>query len=217
MKLKSVIFSALAAIAMLAGCQKENDNLGGMPTIVISETEMAFGVESGEKTLTVKANRDWKVEYEADWIEVSPKSGKASATPQTVTVTVLANDGAGAYDRSEDVKFTIGMDDEYLTVTQTGAAGSAEALIAYENDFDKEVANKSYGSSGSSWPYCDQFDGWKNEKGSGAASVVYRFKSASPRASSNNNNIWLPKTGGYLSNTFACKMPEMPTGNAPSI
>lgn len=199
MKLKSVIFSALAAIAMLAGCQKENDNLGGMPTIVISETEMAFGVESGEKTLTVKANRDWKVEYEADWIEVSPKSGKASATPQTVTVTVLANDGAGAYDRSEDVKFTIGMDDEYLTVTQTGAAGSAEALIAYENDFDKEVANKSYGSSGSSWPYCDQFDGWKNEKGSGAASVVYKFKSASPRASSNNNNIWLPKTGGYLS------------------
>lgn len=171
MKLKSVIFSALAAIAMLAGCQKENDNLGGMPTIVISETEMAFGVESGEKTLTVKANRDWKVEYEADWIEVSPKSGKASATPQTVTVTVLANDGAGAYDRSEDVKFTIGMDDEYLTVTQTGAAGSAEALIVYSNDFDITKAQNNSG-----WPYLDSnYDIWDNKKGSGAESVTYAF------------------------------------------
>lgn len=171
MKLKSVIFSALAAIAMLAGCQKENDNLGGMPTIVISETEMDFGVESGEKTLTVKANRDWKVEYEADWIEVSPKSGKASASAQTVTVTVLANDGAGAYDRSEDVKFTIGMDDEYLTVTQTGAAGSAEALIVYSNDFDITKAQNNSG-----WPYLDSnYDIWDNKKGSGAESVTYAF------------------------------------------
>ena len=103
-----------------------------------------------------RASRDWMVETDADWVVVSPESGLASADAQTVTVTVLENTGL---DRSVDVKFTIGMKSKYLTVNQAGPKGSAENLIVYYNDYDKEVAEKTYGS-GSSWPYLDQFDGF---------------------------------------------------------
>ena len=65
----------------------------------------------------------------------------------------------------------------------------------YSNNFDKVVSSK---NSSGNWPYCNEFDGWKNEAGSGAANVTYTFKSASARATSGNNNIWLPKSGAYF-------------------
>jgi len=195
MKLKNLFWGALASLAVFAACEEPEQNLG-TPDIGLSVTEMTFDTAGGEQTLTVTATRDWMVETDADWVVVSPESGSASSEAQTVTVSVLENTGL---DREVDLKFTIGMKSKYLTVSQAGPGGSAEALIVYANDFDKAVSEKKYGSSGSSWPFCDQFDGWKNEKGTGLGSVSYAFKSASPRASSNNNNIWLPKTGGYLS------------------
>lgn len=79
----------------------------------------------------------------------------------------------------------------------TGDESFADAI--YGNNFDKVISTKTFGSNGSSWPYLDQFEGWKNEVGTGAANVTYAQKSASARASSNNNNIWLPKTGAYFS------------------
>lgn len=75
-----------------------------------------------------------------------------------------------------------------------GGSSSDENAI-YSNNFDKATASK---NSSDKWPYCDEFDGWKNQAGTGAANVTYAFKSASARATSGNNNIWLPKTGGYL-------------------
>jgi hypothetical protein len=110
------------------------------------------------------------------------------------------------------------MDDMKLVISEGGAAvdfskatemdfaagntgggnqggGSSDASAIYSNNFDKEISSK--GSAG--WPYCDEFDGWKNEAGTGAANVTYAFKSASARATSGSNNIWLPKAGGYFS------------------
>lgn len=75
--------------------------------------------------------------------------------------------------------------------------GTSDGSAIYSNNFDKTAAAK---NSEGKWPFCDQFDGWKNEAGSGASTVSYTFKSASARATSGNNNIWLPKDGGaYLS------------------
>ncbi len=74
----------------------------------------------------------------------------------------------------------------------------------YYNDFDYEVAvqdSEKYGTT-KGWPWLDQFDGWKNQKGSGVAAVSYSFKEMSVRTNeaskgslslyngSGNNNIF---------------------------
>ena len=197
MKLRNLILGVLSAAALLAACQKEEVNLG-TPDLSISTNELTFEVAGGEQTLTLNATRDWKVETDADWVVVDPAKGEASADDQTVTVTVLENTGM---DRSADLKFTIGMKSKYLTVSQAGPGGSAEALIVYYNDYDKVEAEKTYGS-GSSWPYLDQFDGWMNQTGTGAANVEYDFKGMSARANSNSDSNYSDYAGSGKNNMF---------------
>ena len=198
MKIRNLMVGAVAALAVLVGCQPQEENLG-TPDISIDKNEMTFEVSGGEQQLTVNATRDWKVETDADWVVVSPESGAGSLEPQTVTVTALENTGM---DRSADLKFTIGMKSKYLTVSQAGPGGSVEALIVYSNDFDKEEATKTYGSSGGSWPYLDQFEGWKNATGTGAANVTYTFQGMSARANSTSDSNYSDYAGSGKNNMF---------------
>ena len=198
MKIRNLMVGAVAALAVLVGCQPQEENLG-TPDISISANEMTFEVEGGDKELTVNATRDWKVTTDADWVVVSPESGTGSLEDQKVTVSVLENTGM---DRSADLKFTIGMKSKYLTVSQAGPGGSVEALIVYSNDFDKEEATKTYGSSGGSWPYLDQFEGWKNATGTGAANVTYTFQGMSARANSTSDSNYSDYAGSGKNNMF---------------
>ena len=198
MKIRNLFAGAAAALAMFVGCQPQEENLG-TPDISISTNEMAFEAGGGDKEMTVNATRDWKVETDADWVVVSPESGAGSLEDQKVTVSVLENTGM---DRSADLKFTIGMKSKYLTVSQAGPGGSVEALIVYSNDFDKEEATKTYGSSGGSWPYLDQFEGWKNATGTGAANVEYAFNGMSARANSNSDSNYSDYAGSGKNNMF---------------
>ena len=104
--------------------------------------------------------------------------------------------------RSADLKFTIGMKSKYLTVSQAGPGGSVEALIVYSNDLDKEEATKTYGSSNGSWPYLDQFEGWKNATGTGAANVTYTFQGMSARANSTSDSNYSDYAGSGKNNMF---------------
>ena len=208
MKIRTLFCGIIASLAALFACQEEEVNLG-TPNIVLSETEMNFESAGGEQTLTVTASRDWMVETDADWVVVSPESGLASADAQTVTVTVLENKGL---DRSVDVKFTIGMKSKYLTVSQAGPGGSAEDLIVYYNDYDKEVAEKTYGS-GSSWPYLDQFAGWQNQTGTGAANVTYSYSGMSARANSTSDSNYSDYAGSGNNNMFFGKSAYLATKN----
>ena len=167
MKLRNLFLGVCSAVAMLAACEPVEQNLG-TPDISISVNEMAFDVDGGDQDLTVTATRDWKVENDADWVVVSPSSGAASAEAQIVTVSVLPNEGL---DRTADLVFTIGLKKKYLTVTQVGPGGSAEALIVYSNNFDVSKAQNNSG-----WPYLDSnYDLWDNKKGTGAETVEYEF------------------------------------------
>ena len=208
MKLRNLFVGAVAAVFALAGCQEKEQNLG-TPDISISTNELTFDVEGGEQALTVNATRDWKVETDADWVVVDPAKGEASADDQTVTVTVLENTGM---DRSADLKFTIGMKSKYLTVSQAGPGGSAEALIVYYNDYDKVEAEKTYGS-GSSWPYLDQFDGWQNQTGTGAANVEYAYNGMSARANSTSDSNYSDYPGSGKNNMFFGKSAYLATKN----
>lgn len=293
MKIRSFFAGLIMAMAALVGCEQVEQL--GMPDVTLGVTDIEFTKDAGSQDLNFTATREWRVEYDADWIAVTPESGQGSNNEQTLTVTVTENTKGN---RSAKVTVTIGMVEKAFTVSQEGPdgeTGGVEALTVkefidkadtenyyrlsgtvsgfnatycsfditdetgkiyvysvtaeskaewtdkiknggtvvlqgkylfyekksqhevvdaiiesftegsqggpeepvnaiYFNDFDKETSAK----VNDKWPYCDEFDGWKNEKGSGVANVTYSFKSASPRATSGNNNIWLPKGGAYL-------------------
>lgn len=206
MKLRNLLIGALAAVGFMTACEMEQ-NLG-TPKIALSESELAFDKDGGSRTITVVATRDWAVEENADWLAVSPNEGTASSVVQDVVLTVLPNEGM---DREVEVKFTIGMTSKYLKVVQAGPGGSAEQLIVFFNDFDKEEATKSYGSSGGSWPYLDQFDGWMNQTGTGAASVTYNYSGMSARANSTSDSNYSDYAGSGMNNMFFGKSAYLAT------
>ena len=198
MKLRNLIVASLVALVAIVSCKPQEENLG-MPSIKLDGNgTMTFEAAGGDQQINLTATRDWMVETDADWLMVSPENGKASAQPQTVTVTALENKGM---DRTADVKFTIGMSFQTLTVTQAGPGGSAEQLIVYANDFDKEEATQTYGS-GKSYPYLDQFDGWMNATGTGASTATYNFKGMSTRSNSTSNGNYSDYPGSGSNNLF---------------
>ena len=126
MKLRNLFLGVCSALAVFASCE-QNENLGAA-SISLSTDEVTFDEDGGDQAITLKATRDWSVGEVPEWVAVSPEDGLASGDPQTVTVTVLKNDG---YDRSADIKFAAGPKSKYLTVYQAGPLGSADALIIY--------------------------------------------------------------------------------------
>lgn len=77
----------------------------------------------------------------------------------------------------------------------------------YYNTFDKDLATQTYGDGGS-WPYLDQFDGWKNEKGSGVSDVTYSFKSMSARTNQSSKGYLSEYDGSGKNNIFFSTAPN---------
>lgn len=145
MDIKRIVFGLFAAAAVLVGCEpKEVDY--GVAKIEVSTSTLSFEASSSSQTLQVTATRDWTVSGAPDWVAVDPASGGPSLDPQSVTVTVISNDG---FDREVDLTFTIGLMKEYVKVSQKGQKGqidngkgtlespfSVEGVIAYINSLD---------------------------------------------------------------------------------
>ena len=83
-----------------------------------------------------------------------------------------------------------------------GEEGGEDADAIYFNNFDKEEATKTYGSSNNSYPYLDQFEGWKNEQGSGASGVSYLFKGMSARSNRTSDGSYSKYAGSGMNNLF---------------
>lgn len=190
MKLRNLFACVVASAMALVACEELVDL--GVPAISLDTSEISFEKDGGDATVAVTASRDWTVTLDAEtsaWLVVDPASGTASAEAQTVTLTALPNDG---YSREASVAFTIGMQTKYLTVKQDGGKGSADDLIVYANDMDNGKVEK----VNDKWPYPDQSDSWRNEKGSGIADVKYSSDGVSVRSVSSTNNLWFPAKGG---------------------
>ncbi|MGN1210446.1 MAG: BACON domain-containing protein, partial [Candidatus Cryptobacteroides sp.] len=202
MKIRNIFLSMLsfAALAVIPTACEEEDGPSGAPSIELSEGTIEFEKAGETKTVKVTATRDWKVDVPStiDWISVDPKSGKGNGKDTDVKITVLANDGM---DREASIVFTIGFEDKALTVKQAGT-GSLEDLLIYYNDFDKTAAEKTYGTSGTSWPYLDQFDGWQNATGKGAGAEKYGYSAMSARNNSNSNGNYSDYAGSGVNNLF---------------
>ena len=123
MNIKHIVLGFFAAAAVLVGCQPKEEDFG-VAKIEVSTTSLTFGPSSGSQTLQVTASREWTVAGLPDWIAVDPAGAGPSKSPQTVTVTVIANDG---YDREADIAFSIGLMKEYVKVSQTGQKGQFDS------------------------------------------------------------------------------------------
>ena len=195
--LKHILIALSAAILLVfAGCQTPEPDLS-FPTISVQGT----GAVSLEKAATsfpvlLMSNRPWKATSDVPWIAFDPDSGRGGTEAQTVTVTVLENT---SYDRTATITFDCVYDSRSIAVSQTGT-GRPEDFMIYFNDFDKAAATQSYGTSGTAWPYLDQFDGWKNELGVGIEGMTYAFSNVSARNNSNSNGTYSDYAGSGLNN-----------------
>ena len=181
MKLRNLFLSVFAAASILVACNE--DEPVAEPSIEVSVSELSLEKAASENTIAVKSNRSWIIDEASEWITVTPGRGGASDDNQVIVVSVPENTG---YDREGSFRVNIGFTSKKVIVKQAGS-GSYEDAVLYANDFDKEEATQTFGS-GKSWPYLDQFEGWKNETGKGIEGITYDFASMSARANSVSNS-----------------------------
>lgn len=194
MKIKSFFLSILALMAIAVSCQKEEKDLG-LPDLTVDQTSISFDGSGSDQVISFVATRAWEVSSDVEWLAFDPSKGEASEKPVTVKVSVLPNND---FDRDAIAKVSIGFTAVSVKVSQVGAKGSVEDLVLYSNDFDKEVAVQ----SGTSWPYLDASDVWKNEKGKGIATVSYKVAKVSARNNSNSNGSYSDYSGSGANNLF---------------
>ena len=197
MRIRTLISGSLALAAMLfaQSCGDKNEP-EGLPEINLSKNVIEFQQEASSETIKVASTRQWFLSNCPEWIAVDPKKGK-DPNGMDVTISVLGNTGL---DREAELKFSIGYDTKTLTVKQKGTGSAADAIV-YANDFDKTEATKTFGT-GTSWPYLDQFDGWKNASGTGIGAETYSFSGMSARANSTSNSNYSDYKGSGSNNLF---------------
>lgn len=197
MRIRTLISGSLALAAMLfaQSCGDKNEP-EGLPEINLSKNVIEFQQEASSETIKVASTREWFLSNCPEWIAVDPKKGK-DPNGMDVTISVLGNTGL---DREAALKFSIGYDTKTLTIKQKGTGSAADAIV-YANDFDKTEATKTFGT-GTSWPYLDQFDGWKNASGTGIGAETYSFSGMSARANSTSNSNYSDYKGSGSNNLF---------------
>lgn len=197
MRIRTLISGSLALAAMLfaQSCGDKNEP-EGVPEINLSKDVIEFQQEASSETIKVASTRQWFVSNCPEWIAVDPKKGK-DPNGMDVTISVLGNTGL---DREAALKFSIGYDTKTLTVKQKGTGSAADAIV-YANNFDKTEATKTFGT-GTSWPYLDQFEGWKNASGTGVGAETYSFSGMSARANSTSNSNYSDYEGSGSNNLF---------------
>lgn len=188
-----LLFGAFFLVAATAftGCSDDDDK-SLTPKLTADPTALDFTDETATtQTVAITANCEWTVTASnLDWATISPMSGKGNGTI-SVTVSELP---AGTNLREGKISFTLihpefgkwGQAESSVAVKQYGSGVTPPPTgdAIYANDFDKEQATK--GSS--VWPFADQFEGWKNQTGTGADNVAYKTSGISVRSNSPSND-----------------------------
>lgn len=97
MKLRYFIPTFMALVAMLVGCQSQEEPIY-LGNFQVSSSYVSLNTNGGSTQVTVKASDNWSVSNVPDWLTVSPTSGSAgestisfsadAAAGRTATVTV---------------------------------------------------------------------------------------------------------------------------------
>ncbi len=147
MKLRNIIASFLAVVAMAVGCTQELT--GNLSTIQLDQSTVVFPEEGGSVTITVTATSDWKVDAATVPAEVTitPMEGKAGETKMTISTEGSAND------INADIVILVGVQKQFIKFYQPGDP-------ALKPQFDEFVA-------GDYWIMCQEADEWFALKSTG--------------------------------------------------
>ena len=196
MKFRNLILAAAAVVGLAGACEEVESDLSFPEIAMVQSEALTFDQPAASKTISFRSNRAWTATANVDWVAIDPSEGEGSEDTQTVTVTVLENT---SWDRTGTVTIDIIYDTQTFPISQAGI-GSPEDKILYYNDFDKTASTQTYGSSGSSWPYLDQFDGWQNETGKGIEGVTYAYSNVSVRSNSTSSGSYSDYDGSGTNN-----------------
>lgn len=116
----SRIVTALTILLLSASCIKDPEFKPA--EIGVSKTELNFGKEASQMTVSLLSNRDWETEVESlqgdtDWLKLSDTVGVASKDSVYITISVLKNTEE---DRIATVKFNTGTVCASVRVSQKG-------------------------------------------------------------------------------------------------
>lgn len=122
MKLRNLFIAAFAAVGLFSSCD-DKSGLGAL-AIELSDYELELKAAGEEKSIKVSASEDWFAEVDwkgaEAWLDISPAEGKAG---ENQAVVITATDNSNGYNRSIDVKFSIGVKSKWLKVKQLGGRG----------------------------------------------------------------------------------------------
>ncbi|MEE1098506.1 MAG: BACON domain-containing protein, partial [Alistipes sp.] len=204
-KLMFVALFSMAAFT-LSSCEDNKAADIKAPVLLASPSVLEISDESPRGAVVVQADCSWTVNA-PEWIDVTPMSGVGN---QTIEVSVDPE----IYDYANVATLTFTLYHEEFgewgkADSKVKVSYSAKGIVPvdpdaepiYFNDFDKEEATKTYGT-GTSWPYLDQFEGWKNEQGTGVEGVTYKFSGMSTRANSTSDSSYSDYAGSGKNNLF---------------
>jgi len=82
MKIKNILVSLVAILALAAGCnQVEPDHF--LSEVKVSSSYVALPMSGGSQTITVDATDSWSIPTTPEWLSISPASGGAGSTTVT--------------------------------------------------------------------------------------------------------------------------------------
>ncbi len=83
MKLRYIITTLVAAVALATSCQESLER--HLAEVQVSSSYVAIPAAGGSKTITVTATDDWTINDIPEWLTVKPVSGQAGETEVTFT------------------------------------------------------------------------------------------------------------------------------------
>ena len=205
------LFKSIFALAMVVGsalgfvaCEEQGNEVGGNPTVSVSTTSLNFSMEEGSQSVGIESNADWKVDYEADWLTVTPEAGNGNGTIQVAVATNGSGDAREAIIKVIALHKTYGnWETKKIKVIQSASEETpVTEEFLYGDNFDGKEATKEYGTSNSSWPYIDQFPEFANAEGPASENVTYSGTGVSIRANSTSNSSYSDYAGSGSNNIF---------------
>ena len=155
-------------------CGDDDDDLPPLPTpkLSVSNNELKFGIDGGQKSFMIESNVEWKVSTDKDWITISPQKGQGD---KQITVEVDKNANFGE-DRIGKVlvRTTEGSLSEEIKIKQTSQTAELD-VDKTSLSFNAEGGTQTFQiTSNIKWKITSS-NSWlsvRTSSGSGNASVI---------------------------------------------